>query len=467
MQTIKEHFHFQNEDDLFNFLKKLVSKSCGLTFQTPSGHGFYLHSSEFEFSQDELWELAKWWFRSISRFPYSENLPSMDQIYEWVVKDTSPESVPDVMMRLNEIYAVFSAPFVTGAESQELREPMPYYIRDGKLICCMEYPKTERLDIPYDVTDIGPRAFTDCIEPIHVVLHPGIRTVAEYAFFFDYKPMESNLTFIEVQSDQTVFLGEPCDIIYEGDYPEPRLINIIAPENSPAWNFAEEHGYGCSEDFTTALFRFAAIESEFENVRDEQAGFAETELYMHRAEKALRYGMKVDPANISGYVQEFCIAAFNINSNMKCGFFDTEEAVELLVKYGDVEGYFRNEVLDSEDRGAALVRMILAIKKKYHRYPGRTLMGLEPESVRDYIEALGYHTDYNNGGYHIFGSWSENEYNERDYFALGQELVNVFCTNRIAGWEEILEAAEDLVEEIEEDEKRYGYFSPEFMAMWE
>lgn len=463
MQTINEHYHFQTENDVYNFLKTLGEKSWGLVLQTPSGHGFRLYNGE-----EELRNLAQHWFRFTGMFPYSEKLPSMDLIYEWASEDTSPASVPFVMMRLDEIYAVFSAPCVTGAESQEVREPMPYYIWNGKLICCIECPKTEQLNIPYDVTEIGPQAFTDCTEPVHVVLHSGIHTVAEDAFYFsDWSYMDSNLTFIEVQSDQTVFLGEPCNIIYYGDHPDTRLINIIAPENSPAWNFAEEHGHGFSQDFSTAVFEFAAIESEFEEVRDEQADFSETELYMRRAERALCYGMKVDPANISGYVYDFCIAAFNINSKIKCGFFDTEEAVKLLVKYGDVESYFRNEALDSEGRGAALVRTILALKKKYYRYPERALMGLDPESVRDYIEALGYDTDYNSGGYHIFGSWSENVYKEEDYFALGQELVNLFCSNRIAGWEEILKAAQELVEEVEEDEKRYGYFSPEFMALWE
>ena len=87
MQTINEHYHFQTENDVYNFLKTLGEKSWGLVLQTPSGHGFRLYNGE-----EELRNLAQHWFRFTGMFPYSEKLPSIT-VSAYFAKDINAISI--------------------------------------------------------------------------------------------------------------------------------------------------------------------------------------------------------------------------------------------------------------------------------------------------------------------------------------------------------------------------------------
>jgi len=490
--TIAEHYGFSDAAQMADFLNDLLHQHQG-DYPCPSGDTLHLHYDEDEerFLRDPRFRHyirfadptgrllnPQRLFRLLSAFPYRETLPSIEDIYRWIPDDFDEEEISETLQWMDKIYAFFSSCELTGKASDSVQQITDFFIVDGKLITCFRVQRDgdgispllrDFVRIPYEVTEIGPRAFYNCDRPIHVYLPANVKKVAEHAFWLDPDSgpeREHRLLFIEHETGDVEFCGKPFN--FEAGYTsvsplvETSHYFIISPKNSRADQFALDNAIDQSETIDLALLQFLYLTREFELSRDDAGDFIELQEVFRKGEIAAPY--VIARSSMPGPIACSCTRiSFGISSYIRNDRFPAGDTLKWLLLYGAEEDYFSYEDLNNYDSGIACTAVELMRRKSPNLE--KALLTLRPYSIAEYLESLQRNPDYNKGWSNMFFGGQGDEYSLEEFFRLGELCAKLFLTSRSECWESIFEAAKDLNLSLTE-EQRFGCFRQEDIEDW-
>lgn len=463
--TIREKYGFQSWEDINVFFRELFEKCSTWTFVKPSGHPYTIKCDDVA----ELWDIIvdvrdlERLYKDLDKLPFYETMPAMDELYELIPKDSRNPAA--YMRRINNIYSIFSAPYLTGVKNKRDRsKKCDYYETSGELISWLKEDAPKTLTFSDDIHKIKSGAFEYCNSLVRVVVPESVEAVEEDAFSFDDEEIihHSNFLIVEVQGENTELLGCPYTNSLGELFPEYPFIYIVAPAGSKAMQFAIDHEYPRAVSMTDAIEELLSIGRELENTRDEARDFWDTEVFLRKAELAVDYGLK-NGADPRALIFGFCRIAFFVTDRIRDGYFEPKKAISYLVQYDLVEEYLMRDELEDEN---AWVRVLVALKKydihTYRKYIKSFLLQLDPHIAEDYVAALYGDASFNLEWGDMFSGGVTDEYEEREFWKLGAEIADLFIMNRLPKWKGILEWCEDILDEKSEAE-RYGYFSEEWV----